>query len=216
MVCAKRICVYAFCFGVSIFSSQGNAAFAKDGKEGKSLESTAPSATTDNNYHATDFAWSDSRKLTWEDFRGAVNAQSDESAAATHCGIGFKTNIAEGNKPGIFVYNTFYVNKSWVRPDAKISGILDHEQGHFDLCEIYTRKLRERMNSFNFNTPDVKQALLSIYSEVNSEYERRQQAYEEETTHGTNIPQQKKWQASITRELTSATNYYVQAGPMSR
>ena len=207
MVCAQRIRVYAFYIGLFIYSSHSVAAFGKDGKEGKSLEAVNTSSTSVITSQSSEFQWAEHSKLSWDDFRGAVNAVSEESAAATHCGIGFKTSATKGNKPGIVVYNTFYVNKSWVRPDAKIPGILDHEQGHFDLCEIYTRKLRDRMNQFNFSTPDVKHALLSIYGEINTEYERRQQAYEQETIHGTNIPQQKRWQEAIHHELSDAVNY---------
>ncbi len=196
-ICVRRVCVYAFILGFYVFA-QSTASFAKDGKEGKSVD--APEATNTNPVRPSDFQWNAGRKLTWDDFRGVVNTVSDESAAATHCGIGFKTSTA-GGKPEIIVYNTFYINKSWVKPDAKIASILDHEQGHFDLCEIYTRKLRERLNSFDFNAADVRQQLMSIYSEVNAEYERRQQAYEYETVHGTNFAQQKKWQDAISHEL---------------
>ena len=198
-LCARRKCVYAFLLGVFV-CSQSASASDKDGKEGKSLISEN---TVSVSYGRNDqFQWNEHKKLSWDDFRGAVNAVNDESAAATHCGIGFRTNTTvPGSKPEIVVYNTFYAKKSWVRADAKMPSILDHEQGHFDLCEIYTRKLKNRMNSFDFNVPDVKQALMSIYSEINNEYESRQQAYEEETTHGTNIPQQKKWQDMMIHEL---------------
>ena len=165
------------------------------------------SFSNNNNATVADFQWGEHGKLSWDDFHGAVNAASDESAAATHCGIGFKTNTTAGNKPSVIVYNTFYTNKSWVKPDAKLPGILEHEQGHFDLCEIYTRKLRDRMNQFDFNSPDIKQSLLAIYADVNNEYEQCQQAYEQETIHGTNIPQQKRWQEVISRQLAGGASY---------
>jgi hypothetical protein len=57
------------------------------------------------------------------------------------------------------------------------------------------------MSHFNFNVPDVKLALMRIYTEVTTEYENRQQAYEDETTHGTIIPQQQRWTRMIAREL---------------
>jgi uncharacterized protein DUF922 len=200
MNCAVRKCVYAIGFGLLV-TAQSIPVFAKDSKEARSADAGNGAAAVSESA-SSEFQWNEHRKLSWEDFRGDVKAASDESAAATHCGIGFKTGgMNTEGKPEIVVYNTFYVNKSWVRPDAKINSILDHEQGHFDLCEIYTRKLRERMNGFDFNTANLKQQLLSIYAEVSSEYESRQQAYEQETVHGTNTNQQKKWQKMITLEL---------------
>lgn len=200
--CAKRSCVYAVLFGFFV-CAQSIAVFGKDGKEGKDSKSADP--TPDNVSEVIKFQWSDHSKLSWDDFRGPVNAETDESAAATHCSIGFVTNNAgPGNKFTITVYNTFYTNKSWVRPDAKLPGILEHEQGHFDLCEIYTRKLRNRMANFDYTVKDIKQALMAIYSEISQEYENRQQAYEQETTHGVNIPQQKKWSNAIAGELAAS------------
>jgi len=199
MICARKNCVYAF-FVVFFICTQGiaAAAFAKGGKEDKPLNSSNSASVEP----ANEFQWKEHQKLSWEDFRGSVNATSDESAAATHCGIGFKVNSPDTKgKPEITVYNTFYTNKSWVRSDAKMASILVHEQGHFDLCEIYTRRLRTLMNNFDFHVADARGSLMAIFSKVNDEYELRQQAYERETTHGTNEEQQKKWLQIISSEL---------------
>ena len=147
------------------------------------------------------FQWIEHSRLSWSDFRGDAKNSDGESAAATNCGIGFKTNFGEPGKPAIIVYNTFYVNKSWVRADAKIPSILDHEQGHFDLCEVYTRKLRAQMANVDMNLPDVKYELMRVYSDVCNAYEMRQQAYELATNHGTDIARQKLWDDEIAREL---------------
>ena len=199
MICVSRNCVYAFVIGLFICAQGiGFTSFAKGAKEGKPLNSPVSASTE----AVSEFRWNEHQKLSWEDFRGTVKAASEESAAATHCGIGFKVNSSDPSaKPEITVYNTFYVNKSWVRPDAKIASILVHEQGHFDLCEIYTRKLRTMMSNFDFHVADVKGSLMAIFTKVNDEYELRQQAYEAETTHGTNDGQQKKWLQIISSEL---------------
>ncbi|MES2703572.1 MAG: hypothetical protein V4649_13095 [Bacteroidota bacterium] len=202
MNCVKRIGVYALFLGGVIgtqgFKSTAKGEGSREGRAGAVSTSTSASAPA-----MSEFQWSDHTKLSWEDFRGPVQAEDDQSAAATHCGMGFKTVTDENGQPKIVVYNKFYVNKSWVRDDAKLQEILDHEQGHFDLCELYTRKLRERMNAFDFNgSRDVRQALYDIYFEVNAAYEKRQQAYEDETTHGIVTAQQKKWQRMIALEMS--------------
>ena len=195
MICAGRSCAYAVFLGVFI-CSQTVAAAGKTGKEDKS-EGASPV-----NNAAAAFRWDEHRQLSWDDFRGPVSAETDRSAAATHCGIGFRTQTdGQDGKPHVVVYNTFYTSKSWVRNDARIPSILDHEQGHFDLCEIYTRKLRTRMDKFDFSVPDTRQALMAIYNEISQEYENEQHAYEQETTHGTNITAQKKWREMMMLEL---------------
>ncbi len=203
MVCVGKNCVYAI-FLVGFVCAQSVAGFGK-GKEKSIKTSTVSSSGT----AAATFQWAEHKRLSWDDFRGDIKATRDEVAAATHCGIGFKTNASiSGDKPEIVVYNLFYTTQSWVKPDAKLPGILEHEQGHFDLCEIYTRKLRERLEKFDLpagkpalNEADLKLALINIYNEVSNEYEARQDAYEQETTHGTNISAQKRWQEMIAHEL---------------
>src|SRR5690606_38649660 len=94
-----------------------------------------------------ELSWSKFRKLTWNDFRGSIPHDAEEqTAAATYCGIGFETNTTSHhhNDLKIRVYNTFYPHSSWARPEEMNDAVLAHEQGHFDLCELYTRKLRER------------------------------------------------------------------------
>ena len=208
----QRTGVYAFYLSLSVFTSSC-ALYAKESKDGISANSTTTVATNNSNNRATanvlatEFQWADHNVLSWEDFRGSVNAASNESAAATHCGIGFKTSRpADGGKPRIIVYNTFYVNKSWVKADAKIPEILTHEQGHFDLCELYTRKLRQQMEAVNMDMPDLRSVLEHLYFDVKNEYESRQQAYEDETIHGTNFAQQSKWHDIISKELSAHVN----------
>lgn len=157
---------------------------------------------TPNDASANRFSWNANRKLSWADFKGPVStAHSEESAAATCCSIGFRLGNNEAGVPQVFVYNTFYIDRSWVKEDARIESILTHEQGHFDLCELYTRILRSRLNAADLHSPTVKQDLLDIYTAVNNEYEARQQAYEHETAHGTIIPEQQRWDMAISEEL---------------
>jgi hypothetical protein len=204
MVCVPRNGVYALFVSLFICAQGiGDKVHAKGEKDEKSGIATSNRINSRTNNMAAEFQWAEHQKLSWEDFQGPVRASDEESAAATHCGMGFRINgMTQSGKPDVTVYNTFYTKKSWVRHDAKITSILEHEQGHFDLCEIFTRKLRLRVSDVSLNTPDMKESLLAIFSDVNNEYEICQQAYEDETTHGTNIHEQKRWMEKISKELS--------------
>lgn len=156
-----------------------------------------------------EISWNKTRRLNWNDFRGPIPADAnDMTAAATYCGIGFETNVVSNNaKPKIFVYNTFYPTQSWVRPDERNESVLIHEQGHFDLCELYTRKLRQKLETANLNAHNMKSTLQRIYDEVNNEYEHRQDAYEDETQHGVDDAQEQKWTAMISKELAQTQKW---------
>jgi hypothetical protein len=158
----------------------------------------------------TEFCWSPERKLVWEDFRGPVqNSMGHDVAAATFCGIGFETNTISANNPDlkITVYNTFYPTRSFVKPGLEKASILAHEQTHFDICELYTRKLRARMSNIKVSVETMKTTLRSIYQEVQQEYVQRQEAYEHETEHGIIADEQARWENMINKEL-AATNQW--------
>jgi len=198
--CVWRTGVYVFCSILFIFP-QGSNLFAKGAGENSDVKPQV---------NQTQFHWNEKQKLTWEDFKGAIPANTDDNAAAaTYCSIGFEIDKkASDNKPEITVYNNFYINQSWVRADAKISDILAHEQGHFDLCELYTRKLKSRIDTAIAETDAayVQESLRRIYNEVSAEYESRQVCYERETIHGTDIENQKKWTETIAGELSVSGN----------
>lgn len=130
-------------------------------------------------------------------------------AAETSCGIGFETNVISRGVPVQFrVYNTFSMQRSWVRPDAMTDEVLEHEQGHFDLCELYTRKLRARFNATEGITVDnLRRITRSVWAEVHGEYAERQEQYEEETAHGLNREGQIAWTAFLEKELAATEGW---------
>ena len=158
----------------------------------------------------TEMPWRIDRKLTWDDFRGPIPFDAEEiTAAATFCGIGFETSsiTTSSDKLRVKVYNTFYANKSWGRPEEMNDHVLAHEQGHFDLCELYTRMLRKRLHNVSISVQTLKPVLRAIYAEVQKEYKERQADYERETEHGVNLAGQKKWEQIIARELVETQNW---------
>ncbi|MBC7553688.1 MAG: DUF922 domain-containing protein [Taibaiella sp.] len=203
MAGAFRVKFYAFIIGVFALGEAGYV-HAKSGKEGTTPNAERPAVSQMAEPKAA-FQWSETRQLSWNDFKGAVAPASQHSAAASHCGMSITAQPGKENKPEIIVTNSFYSSKSWVQPDGRFPEVLVHEQGHFDLCEIYTRKLREKLSSVSEYNADLKNIIETLYSQVDDEYQKSQRAYEEDTQHGTDAGEQKKWLALISRELTVNT-----------
>ncbi|RYD54713.1 MAG: DUF922 domain-containing protein [Sphingobacteriales bacterium] len=157
-----------------------------------------------------EFGWTSSRKLVWDDFRGPVqHSMGHDVAAATFCGIGFETNTISAANPElkVVVYNTFYPTKSFVKTGLEKPEILAHEQCHFDICELYTRKLRAKMSKVKVSVETMKTTLRSLYKEVQQEYIQRQEMYEEETEHGIIGNEQARWEVMIAKELAATDNW---------
>jgi hypothetical protein len=154
-----------------------------------------------------EFSWSKDRKLIWSDFRGIIpKFASDVTAATISCEIGFETSSVSSDNDDlkIHVYNKFSKNESWSRREDQNAEVLNHEQGHFDLCELFTRKLRERLSNLSFNMNTMKGALRSVYDQTLADYRATQELYEAETHHGVNPQQQARWDRFLTQELAQS------------
>jgi len=147
--------------------------------------------------------WNENYKLTWEDFKAQPRSQVD-AVALTVSGISFSYSLSQNND-GDYNYQTFveahfYPEKSWYKPEVSNSHILVHEQLHFDLTELYARKLRKRIAETSF-TEQIRYELNQLNDDINEALEIAQNKYDFETNHSINIEAQKQWEDYITNEL---------------
>jgi hypothetical protein len=150
--------------------------------------------------------WSPGVKLEWSDFRSRRRSSKDFSIAASTCGFGYD-GIMRGNKIEVNVFVRFYCEESWRDPKYDRQDVLDHEQLHFDICELYGRKfyraivgLREqgRLNEKNLNR---------LYNSLVEEYDHFQDIYDLETNHSTVAGAQQQWNRRIRVELGMLAPY---------
>ncbi|RYE25057.1 MAG: hypothetical protein EOP51_05325 [Sphingobacteriales bacterium] len=151
------------------------------------------------------FGWTANRKLTWSDFRGGmITSATDETAAAICHGFGIQTDSNGGDATHVVinVFNAFYPEKSWVRDGEQNTHVLAHEQCHFDICELYTRILKQRIADAYLTRTNFNVLIKQIYTEVQAEYVGTQERYEEETNHGLVSVEQQRWQNSVQAQLS--------------
>ncbi len=133
--------------------------------------------------------WNASRKLSWEDYKASPNPRSDAAASTTtYLRISYDIT-SEG-----FTYkirSQFSKTSSWGR--YKTDYILKHEQGHFDIAEIYARMLNKQMSEYVFNHQRYQEDLNNIYFTIEREREQMQEDYDNETNHSINKEKQEIW-----------------------
>ncbi|HEX8331911.1 MAG TPA: hypothetical protein VF622_04770 [Segetibacter sp.] len=153
--------------------------------------------------------WSETRKLVWADFMGSQPEDSKQNAAVTNCGFGFTSNkVTVVNKPKMTVTNVFNRNLSWVKPSQiNRRELLEHEQLHFDISELYARKLRKEFLTTNLTYFNIKKKTESIFNEVHKQYIQRQQEYESQTNYSLNLQKQSEWIKIIKEELNGLKEY---------
>jgi len=141
--------------------------------------------------------WSPTRKLTWTDFKASPDASSS-NAALTNAKILFSYEH-DGETLKFKVRCGFDKTKSWGR--VKNDYILAHEQKHFDISELYARKLYKALREYKFKVKTVDNDLNAIYQKVIQEHFTTQAQYDRETDHSLRPEEQKKWDEKIDQEL---------------
>ncbi|WP_289062027.1 DUF922 domain-containing protein [uncultured Zobellia sp.] len=142
--------------------------------------------------------WDADRKLQWSDFKGSY-FKTEWAAATTASGISY--SFSSFKKDGqlyldFVVQSEFYPNKSWYRPELCDSIILSHEQLHFDISELYARKMRERLAKTQF-TMDAKAEVRAIYKSILKELSNFQNKYDRETNFSRDLQKQLLWNQEI-------------------
>lgn len=148
--------------------------------------------------------WTPERKLVWDDFKGAPDTQTN-LLAMTYAGIGFQLACENDKlKANIFCY--FNQKNSWTK-DKESEYLLRHEQLHFDLTELYTRKLRQRINEVSDPCGKNFGKLNNIYQVIFTECENEQNLYDKESNHSMNKQKQQEWELQIAKDLKTMEKF---------
>ena len=147
--------------------------------------------------------WSASQRLTWHDYKGSPNPNSD-AAASTTTYLGIDYSITSTNY-SYKIQSRFSKTRSWGL--HKSDYILSHEQGHFDIAEVFARKLNKEMSKYKFNKKTYQKDLHKIYEDVTKEKEEVQNDYDSETRHSINRRKQAEWLKKIEEMLEEYNEY---------
>jgi hypothetical protein len=164
--------------------------------------------------------WSPDRPLRWEDFRGTPppEAARCHQAAAIYYRLSFRyqaqVRLVSGRWRATIVPGSLQVTNemlcclSWVLPGHRTEAVLRHEQGHFDLNEVYRRILERRLAGLSgegaspqLALHDLAQKLQATYDRVWQRARQVQAQYDQETDHHRDLRAQARWEEQIRRWL---------------
>lgn len=146
--------------------------------------------------------WDENKRLSWVDFRGKVPPAA-VPAATTASGISYTytANLLHHEVKLDFKVNAyFYPNESWYKRSVCNEVILAHEQLHFDIAELFARKMRNRLRRTSFSD-DVKAEVRRIYQDILQELKDFQDQYDWETNFSRNLEKQLEWNQKIAESL---------------
>jgi len=155
--------------------------------------------------------WDSSCPLSWNDFRGPVpgNVANLTDAAAIHMTISwpYQYNVQCGTSPelvtvtSISVFNFMDPSRSWAYGPRMTPETLRHEQTHFNLNEVYRRKLEGALRRLLPIPQTTKEALRQLlHCTADPILDRMlavQSQYDRETDHSNNAAAQAEWDRKV-------------------
>jgi hypothetical protein len=132
--------------------------------------------------------WSGDRKLSFADFQYHGRIYSDTSVLLSNGSYDFD------------IVARFHCEHSWLNRASKDSAeALLHEQGNFDLCEIYCRQFLARVREGKSTTP-------LFWAVVRTTWKEKREQYESETGGGLDYRRQVEWTEKIRHALVCGTD----------
>jgi len=149
--------------------------------------------------------WSEDYRLSWDDFAGIPVYNYKNISALTSSGIVHY----KGCKDGKIIYKVqsyFERNESWVKEEALTPHHLVHEQIHFDITELYARRLRKALlkKSFNCGQEYDFEQFVKVFIEA---WQKEQHEYDKTSKHSIAKSVQKEWYHKIANELKRLDAY---------
>ncbi len=160
--------------------------------------------------------WDENRKLTWGDFQGFTFASPYN--AATSWNVPFEYYWESSNEGCNYKFSkilataNFEKSKSWVKRGQEADWLLNHEQGHFDMAQIFAEEFNERaqselmgkefscpggINNSNAINNQARNQVQSIFSQEHQKALQMNSRYDTETNHGMNNNKQIEWDKKI-------------------
>lgn len=149
--------------------------------------------------------WSQENPLEWSDFRGPPD-KNNPLYARTYYELHLKP-IREDHQFHYVIINRFIPSQSWKKDTSK--ALLGHEQLHFDIAEIYARKMRRKINKLQQGEDPDPEAIMEVFENIYSDMEAYQQTYDRKTNHGLKSEAQQRWEQKVHQQLKDLQAYAV-------
>ena len=150
--------------------------------------------------------WSEYIPLDWSDFQAIPPGMSRRNIAAITSSVIQYRYYCEDGKINYNVKSVFLKDESWVRETARTDDYLRHEQLHFDITEVYARKLKRFLGQRKYYCDDVKEFEQQI-TKMLSDWREMQARYDKETHYSLNYQSQQHWIDYINDLLTKYENH---------
>jgi|ERR1035437_2394416 hypothetical protein len=152
------------------------------------------------------FFWEKNVKLTWNNYKGSPNGNTEGLSAVTNYHIK-TTSHYFGDSVEYVIKCYLSMQASWVKKEDQNDKVLHHEQGHFDIGEIFARKIRKAVSGFAFKMETLNKDYNTLFQNLMKECDTYDELYDSETNKSENAEKQKEWDQKIDKELKDLEGY---------
>lgn len=149
--------------------------------------------------------WRADAPLVWDDFKGPIDSQSD-MLAMTKSKLKYKWACDEEGNFSYEVTARFDRGTSW-KSDKVNAELLAHEQLHFDITELYARKMRKLLSVMEKPCSMTTEEMKATLSEIQQTWDDRQKQYDRETNHSKDKAAQAEWRQKINKEMKALESF---------
>lgn len=148
--------------------------------------------------------WNAQQKLIWDDFQGpADEASSSKAYTWTKISMGWE---CDGDVFKLTAIAKFDKARSW-KKDVLTPALLAHEQLHFDITELYARKMRAHFASLTDACKLSTEEVSAQGQKLLDEWNARQKLYDKETAHSKIKDEQARWEVMVAKEIKALAKF---------
>ena len=147
--------------------------------------------------------WKEGYLLHWDCYKGEV----EEKLLSEFEAITYVSFLPIGKPSDAKVVCVFDAKKSWTNSDSQ--SLLNHQQVHFDLGELYARRIRRDLKSLLAKGELNEQTQLMTIERNYQSYSEDFMNYDLETAHGVDEMQQQFWARKIFNELLQLSDFKI-------
>ena len=150
--------------------------------------------------------WKSSQRLSWRNYKAFPDTMSSYKAM-TFVQVGLEVKEFRDSLV-IAIPCYFFENLSWSK-NQHSTLLLKHEQLHFDIAELISRKIRKEFSEYKYY--DLKLAYKDLQKIYDRNYKIKLDSinskYDLETDHGVIVQRQNEWERKIANELRRLDRY---------
>lgn len=152
-----------------------------------------------------DLEWQKPGQLYWTDFR-AVPERGSFYHAVTATYLEETHGCSDEGKFMYDVKAVFVRNQSWSL-EKWSEQLLQHEQVHFDITEVFARHLRQYFTQLKYPCRVPEEEIQRKIAEVYRDLELMHHFYDERTQHGLQSDNQERWETFVKQRLDNLQAY---------